>query len=240
MPLFSNKDLSILFLHIPKTGGTTIENWLCTTKRYKVQLFNEKALTDVNVTPQHLGYETVTSLIGDFNDSDLYKFAVVRNPYERLISEFFYRLKLNHLYLGKRPEQYFSCWVVHVLNKAKRHSSILDNHLRPQSFFVAQDVDIYKFEEGFDVIIESVAKRAKIAAPKAINPHKVGTKKGVYWSSTAIELVRKHYALDFENFNYTSQKCADYRFNGLMKKIFFLSYVMRMKLSKFLWNAKTR
>lgn len=231
MPLFFNENKSVLFLHIPKTGGTTIENWLNSTNSFKSQLFCENKLEDTMVTPQHFGYDTVNKLIGNFTDSKIYKFAIVRNPYERLISEFFYRLKLHHLYLGKSPERFFSCWVVHVLKKVRNNPSLLDNHLRPQTYFTSSDVDIFKFENGFEMILESVARNVGIDYPKVIDSHKVGTKKDVYWSNTAARLVNNYYASDFQNFDYNTQINIGKNSNSTLTKFIFSSYLLRMRLS---------
>ncbi|MDP2537248.1 sulfotransferase family 2 domain-containing protein [Alteromonas stellipolaris] len=231
MPLFLNEKKSVLFLHIPKTGGTTVESWLTSTNCFKSQLFYEKKLEDIMVTPQHFGYETASKLIGDFDDSELYKFAIVRNPFDRLVSEFFYRLKLHHLYFGKSPERFFSCWVIHVLNQAKKKPSILDNHLRPQTYFTSSDVDIFKFENGFKTILTEVAKTICVDPPKVIDSHKVGVKKEVYWSSTAVDLVKNYYASDFENFNYDNQKTSDNKQSSILTKFIFSCFLLRMRLS---------
>lgn len=85
MPLFiKNK---YLFLHIPKTGGSSIE------KEFKIRgdkpvFFSE--ITYLNGhSPQHTTYNELKSwnLIPD----DFTVFTVVRHPYERFVSEYNYR-----------------------------------------------------------------------------------------------------------------------------------------------------
>ena len=44
----------------------------------------------MKVVPQHLTYQEVLDLNYQASDFD-YVFAIVRNPYERIVSEFFYQ-----------------------------------------------------------------------------------------------------------------------------------------------------
>jgi chondroitin 4-sulfotransferase 11 len=66
----------ILFIHIPKTGGSTIENLFFGSNLYS----NHK----------------INSAYNDPKFDDYYRFAFVRNPYLRLISVFnYYRNRIN-------------------------------------------------------------------------------------------------------------------------------------------------
>jgi hypothetical protein len=66
MPYFKNKEKSLLFIHIPKTGGSSLEVYFSTL--FNVSL-NNKSLysynTDfdikVNSTLQHLTYKTINT-----------------------------------------------------------------------------------------------------------------------------------------------------------------------------------
>ena len=87
MPFFSNKNYKILFIHIPKTGGTTIEDFLCDS--FKISFHTIGVPSALKITPQHLQIKDIELL---FNGKEWdYAFSVVRSPYERLKSEFFYR-----------------------------------------------------------------------------------------------------------------------------------------------------
>lgn len=218
MPLYLSEKINILFIHIPKTGGTTIENWIMSTGNFKQLFFSEHILEDTRVTGQHFGHETLSVLIGDINNSHLYKFAVVRNPYDRLISEFFYRVKTKDLLLGKRPEKYFSTWVENILNKYKEDNSILDNHIRPQRFFVGEDVNYFKFENGIYGIIEDLANELNIEITQTIESKKVGERKEVMWSDSALRKVKEIYECDFEYFKYSKEEIITEEVN-LLKRI---------------------
>ena len=68
-----------IFIHIPKTGGSTI----------KSHLRSFRGNTNVIMHPHILDY------IGKLPEtSDFFKFTCVRNPWELVVSRYFYRLKL--------------------------------------------------------------------------------------------------------------------------------------------------
>jgi chondroitin 4-sulfotransferase 11 len=100
MPL--NKEHKILFLHVPKTGGTTIESLLCMTElenlcsyRWNVEQFDfiekHKHLSTsykIHYEPQHYTIDTIKALVPDYQS--YFKFVFVRNPYTRILSEYFW------------------------------------------------------------------------------------------------------------------------------------------------------
>lgn len=204
MPLYLNNEQAVTFLHIPKTAGTTIETWLNDSGKYQQILFSQKKLEGMLVTPQHLGYHTLTELTKTLNRPLEYKFAVVRNPFERIVSEFFYRIKLGSIQLGVNSESLFSAWVVHNLKKYQETPELLDNHLRPQTYYVNDDVEVFKFEDGIHNVLDTVGKRIGLHENTQVESKKVGDKKSVWWSSTAIEMVLKLYEKDFERFGYSN------------------------------------
>jgi hypothetical protein len=200
MPLYVNNEQAVTFLHIPKTAGTTIESWLNETGKYQQTFFSQKKFEDMLVTPQHLGYQTLTELTKALKRPFEYKFAVVRNPFDRIVSEFFYRIKLDSSQLGENAESLFSPWVVHNLKKYKNTPEVLDNHLRPQTYFVNDDVEVFKFEDGIQKVLRAVGNRIGIQEEVEVKPKKVGDKKSVRWSSTAIKMVLELYEQDFDRF----------------------------------------
>ena len=228
MPLYVNNEQAVTFLHIPKTAGTTIESWLNETGKYQQTFFSQKKFEDMLVTPQHLGYQTLTELTKAFKRPFEYKFAVVRNPFDRLVSEFFYRIKLGSNQLGENAESLFSPWVVHNLKTYKDSPEVLDNHLRPQTYFVNDDVEVFKFEDGIRSILDQVSNRIGIIGNLQVEPKKVGEKKEVQWSQTAIDMVLELYEQDFEQFSY-SRDVSSLKVD---------SSKLRMKINDIKYNSK--
>ena len=98
MPYFKNNNLNLLFIHIPKTGGTSLEKYL--SQKHNIPL-DTKSLYSTpengykSVSLQHQTYHSLlkkkTNFDIDFNNIKI--ISIVRNPYERIVSDlFFYKL----------------------------------------------------------------------------------------------------------------------------------------------------
>ena len=103
MPYFKNDDVNILFIHIPKTGGTSLDCYF--SSKFNIPL-NTKSLygfldaygavlnenMKINVSLQHLLYNQIVKYNKIFNiNFDTIKIiTIVRNPYERSISDLFW------------------------------------------------------------------------------------------------------------------------------------------------------
>ena len=95
----------ILFIHIPKTGGTSIESHIRSTGKYKETLFTpagtplseRREFSDCNLKKIHSQHQSFNTIITHekqldvkIDEVDLF-LSVVRNPYNRAISELFWR-----------------------------------------------------------------------------------------------------------------------------------------------------
>ncbi len=201
MPYYKEKKM--LFIHIPKTGGTNIEDSI---KNYTPQtLFSGRSNKILpkpynRVSLQHQIYTTIYQYrdILDVNFDNIKIFTVVRNPYDRIISDlFWYRL------IEKKftPEQVFNVIKNKYLNRTN-----LDNHNIPQFKFIVdenseliKDIKIFKTETlnksnrelseivGFDINIRK----------KEVNKNYSN-----YLNKDSISLINTYYKKDFELFNY--------------------------------------
>jgi len=68
-----------IFIHLPKTAGTSIDDVL---KKHSAN-FSKKYI--------HHTIEMVGDEIGKHKLSEFYKFAIVRNPWDRMVSQFHFR-----------------------------------------------------------------------------------------------------------------------------------------------------
>jgi sulfotransferase famil protein len=93
MPIDVSRNL--IFIHIPKTGGTSIESWLQMFRPDQLRSARPRAALDPpNKVPQHFTLrELRRNLPPEWVDS-CYKFAFVRNPWDRFLSEYVWRRKL--------------------------------------------------------------------------------------------------------------------------------------------------
>jgi hypothetical protein len=86
MPIIN--DHKLIFIHIPKTAGTSIEHVL----NFNGDINGDKKNWYGNIDDYELDHSTIDYLIKNckyYNNTYL-KFCVVRNPYERLVSEYHY------------------------------------------------------------------------------------------------------------------------------------------------------
>jgi hypothetical protein len=129
------------FIHIPKTGGSSIE------KIYDLQhtenLFIPKVTHCVAgcwFAPQHFTQRMID--IFKPESSDWFSFTIVRNPYTKIISEYYYVNKVQNTPVKTFNEKDFLHWFENDLLKFN-----LDHKL-PQYFFLDSPVNmILRFEE---------------------------------------------------------------------------------------------
>jgi len=89
MPIFNNE---FTFIHIPKCGGTSIENFL-TNNGYQIKLFKKRGEKSIYInghTPQHCTFKELEQL-GLLTDKI---FTIIRPEIDRVISEYFYLKKM--------------------------------------------------------------------------------------------------------------------------------------------------
>ena len=198
MPIFFKGDQKILFVHIPKTGGTYIERmfekngfkhdfWMLPEDRHLLGV--------MHCSPQHLHWSQLRALFAIRKFS--YMFTVVREPLSRFISE--YRMRSQ----SKGVE--FNAWAVQALDRHQKRPYSSDNHLRPQVEFVGENVDVFKFEDGLgsDWVARLQSRLGPACAPlTAPPPPRKGPRHPVEPSPEVVERVQLLYAEDYQRFGY--------------------------------------
>jgi hypothetical protein len=210
MPYFNNKNVNILFIHIPKTGGTSIAKYL--SQKYSIQLC-EKSFSgfnlckNINVPSDHFLLNTILTL---YKDKIVFKnlkiLSVVRNPYSKIISEIFFRKKISEQNISDDDTQKIIETIIttdiNIYLENKHHA---ENHFIPQYKFLCDknekiynNIDILKFEnlnndikklgfEDFNVDINKTEKKFDYK---------------YYLNKNSINLINKIYKKDFELFGY--------------------------------------
>lgn len=197
MPILEYKNKNILFIHIPKAGGTSIEDWLA--QQGNLMFYTHNPRRPFNCSPQHMTWRDIQFLF--CNKKWDYSFSIVRNPYERMESEFAYRHR-DKLELGRQTLN-FSNWVEKSLDAVENNPYYMDNHFRPQHEYLAEDVSIFHLEDGLENILQTVSKETGLECPESI-PHK-NQRKGrpnFDWSSQLLTRFNEFYKDDFELLGY--------------------------------------
>lgn len=93
MPIIHS--IKTIFIHIPKAGGTSIETVLCDFPLFRYQLVNKYnwyGNIKNDETKYELDHSTMAYLKKNckYYDNSYFSFAIVRNPYARLVSEYHY------------------------------------------------------------------------------------------------------------------------------------------------------
>jgi len=213
MPLVTAGNLSIFFAHVPKTGGSSIEDYLI--RRFgplSIREHSKKAdgpghqrgQRDLIQSASHLSAADLKNILPhDLNHS----FAVVRSPVDRLVSE--YRFQSDHSRTSKLS---FSSWLRIMLKCARLDTRIYENHIRPQSDLVPEGAEIFLFENGLEQIVPWLDKITGTTAPAIEMGHFLKRpRQPVAVSKQDIGLIVKFYAADYARFTCTEPHMGDYR-----------------------------
>ena len=202
MPYYLNKH--ILFIHIPKTGGTTIEELF--RKNDSERVYSSIGIGDTNrilpppfdrVSLQHQFYTTILKFkdkLGVVFNDKLRIFSIVRDPYRRIISDMMF---LNIVNPDSTPEKVFECMKSYVI------ADKYDNHNVPQYKFITDkqgnlipEINIFHNETlnndmqkfGFEI-------KQNFQVGKKVDYNK-------YLNDDSINLIKNIYKKDFQLFNY--------------------------------------
>ena len=202
MPIYTKKNESILFIHIPKCGGSSFSDFLLRNKYEESLSVRGKALKDIDFwksSPQHLHRDILKKLL-NFEKFDKI-LTIVREPFERLKSEYYWLLNSGVINKNENiPEKWFDDL------KENYHSNkyIYDNHIRPQNEFILNESKIFKLEE------QGINQAIKYAINK--NPFRIfnnkqlkKTKKSEFIDNQFLEIqeeIKNFYSEDYRILGY--------------------------------------
>ena len=195
----------LIFIHIPKTGGTSVEDVLFkpngkrTTK--DLWMFPNKYQTG---GLQHIMASHIIQEVSEDIFSEYFTFSIVRNPWDKMVSQYNYTITKRpdlRKYIGITESVSFKEYINHVV-KAKIHVQ-----WDPQYKFLYINkkcaVDyIGRFEnlqEDFDTVCD------KIGSPRQKLPHKNKSKHKhytEYYDDETKQIISEKYAKDIEYFGY--------------------------------------
>jgi hypothetical protein len=197
-----------IFIHIPKCGGTSIERALLREHGLAGSLTKDQK-KEFGLYYAHNGIHVQHQKIDEYDDiyeKKYFTFAFVRNPWEKLLSEYFYILenKSNSDFYSKFPS--FKHFVLHdgIEERFYRNYAhdipqidfILNIKKNKLTNFVGR---LESLQQDFDFVCD------RIGIPRQQLPHKNKSKHKhytEYYDEETKSIVAEKYAKDIEYFGY--------------------------------------
>lgn len=192
MTIFDTASGKVLFIHIPKTGGSTITREL--RNHHPMDMSANTPWPGYHCTPQHLHGAPLIKLFQ--SEALAYVFMVVRHPVDRICSEYNWNQRKRSI---KVP---FSLWLRLKLHQARKSPYHDDNHLRPQHEFVCLDSEVFRLEDGLDKVFRRVTEVTGVPYSHTPEARNVAGSPPPSVSKADRNLIGKFYAKDFKLFGY--------------------------------------
>lgn len=198
-----------IFVHIPKTGGTSIENVLWPGPRTPADLWSTTNGGGRNAYQtgglQHLLARHIRQEVGDAAFAACFKFTIVRNPFDRLVSQFAYTIRARpdlRALLGLESDAPFSLYLGRIGERPhvqwERQCSFLDD---------ADGRCLIDFVGRFERLDADFAEiLRRLGLPAASLPHANAGRRGPYrdyYSAADRRRVERLYGDDLARFGYT-------------------------------------
>jgi hypothetical protein len=207
VPIFSKDGRHILFAHIPKTGGSTIERVFKASGYKTVYLDGRVGRGTVNhvrkCTPQHMHAEMLQTILKPEN-FDLI-FMMVREPEARFKSEYLWRNRKGTPAIDARS---VTAWGDKAFKRYTSDPFMFDNHLRPQAEFKLPGSTVYRFEDGMQSVVDALNSQHGLGLsseiPRIREGHQVTgfSSRDVEVSPEMARAVKQFYSEDYRSFGY--------------------------------------
>ena len=189
----------IIFIHIPKTAGSSIEHLLRDEGKYELDFIGVR---NGRSTHHYMGIELKMILKELY--PKYYKFSFVRNPYDRLISEYFWCRINNVGHKFNKTFDEFLDYVEDVIKNKKFFKPIENDHFIPQYSFLFFNKklivnNIFKYED-IETVVPLIKKRLKIKT--SLQHLNKSVKNEITLTQEQKDRIYNLYQIDFETFNY--------------------------------------
>lgn len=207
MPVFRKGTRKYLYIHIPKTGGSSIERAFTDAgmdMEYQDGRVSETSWNMIRrCTPQHMHGEMLETIFKIHKFDGI--FTVVRDPLSRLKSEYLWRHRDDEFTVdGASVER----WAADAFGEYPRDQHMFDNHIRPQVDFLVKGVQVFRFEDGLEQMASALNEQWGLDLPATLPRVREGSATTRYASrdvevTTRLEqLVSDFYREDYARFGY--------------------------------------
>jgi hypothetical protein len=192
-----------IYIHIPKTAGTSVEQYLRENGKNELQYHGVRNGRSMHhFTAFDLKHEV------PFIFNKYYKFSIVRNPYDRLLSEYYWTPIIGVGFKSGQTKADFITYVSKVVNKKLFFNNIFNDHFIPQYLFIYNGKKIlidqlFKYED-LDYTINYLKEKLDIHIEfPCLNKSMNSTITKIGWTDRQKERIYKIYQKDFILFNYS-------------------------------------
>ena len=189
-----NHEHKFLFLHLPKTGGTSINKF-----------FNDK----FDNNKRDFGHPYLSEYKCN-NFDDYFKFTIVRNPYDRLVSAFFYMKEyskfqsdINFRKKWKLEHDTFESFVIEKLPIIVGNKNTRPRHFKPQVDFGTAGLDyigsFVTMQDDMNFICDEIGIDRQDLPHVNSSNHK---RYDEYYNEELLNIVKTLYLEDFNNYEH--------------------------------------
>ncbi len=196
-----------IFVHIPRAGGTSLENAIWPGNRTESDLwmgftddFHNKYQTG---GLQHLSATQIRAEVGAEIFETYYKFSIIRNPWSRIVSQFSLMSRRPDLreFIGMDEHDSFKRYLELIQRKThvqweQQHKFVLDDNGEPLVDFVGRF-------EAYDSAVSQILRHLKISAQIGHAEATLHRPYAEYYDAETKDLVRDLYSDDVRIFNYS-------------------------------------
>ena len=206
--------INVLFIHIPKTGGSFVAGALEKHSPLLLQTGQSNTILPPPFNKYSLQHQYFTTIekyqsLLKIDITNATVFSIVRNPYDRIVSDLFFCSLITK---KSSPDEVFDVMKKYYLNDINKQGYGLDGHCRPQYLFVSDDngqllstIKIFKLETLSDCNAEFntyLNTNVNLQHSSSVNGASRGVKYDSFLNKDSIMLINETYKKDFELFNY--------------------------------------